>query len=311
MPTRERTGVDPEGLFLLWAARKTGVLDALTGHAGTPAEVAAAAGVTTRAAEVTVDALADMGFLERVGEEYEPTNRLLGFLAIRDLRSVGALPHALDLLDAYTSLPGTMVTGEAPAWHADWRRHELGAHAATDEARVRAAVTAAVRAHPDATRVLDVLGGSGVYAREFAARGFDVTLVDDPEVVEAVEPMLANSEVTLEAGSLPALAGAGFDLAFAADCCRALSPAENRHLLTAVSEALEPGRTLVLVEALGGRSTAAPAVAVEGLATGAGGAYEAATYRSWLADAGFGRVEVRDVPGTDRQAVVARKRAVE
>ncbi|WP_101295427.1 methyltransferase [Halegenticoccus soli] len=311
MPTRDRTGLDIEELFLLWAARRSGVLGALTDRAGTPEAVAEQAGVTDRAARATVEALAELGFLARVGDEYELTNRALGFLAKRDVRSIGRLPHALDLFDLWVALPETMATDDPPARPPNWTRNRLGAHAATDDALVRAAVTAAVRARPDAERVADLFGGSGVYAREFAARGFDATLVDDPAVIEIVEPLLARGPVELVAGDPPTLPAAAFDLAFAADACRERSIDGNRKLCAAAFDALAPGGAIVLVDAVRGRSDAATRIAAEALAKGGGGTYGEAEFRAWLADAGFSDVAVRDVPGTDRAAAVGYKHTVD
>ncbi|MFB6154450.1 MAG: class I SAM-dependent methyltransferase [Haloferacaceae archaeon] len=334
MPTRDRLDTDTDGLFLLWAARRTGVLDALTRHAGTAAEVADATDVSERAARIAVRTLADLGFLERVdgGEsartdrsdgtergdaEYEITNRALGFLAKRDVRSIGRLPHALDELESLTALPETMVRGTPPAPSDDHLRNRLGAHYATDESVVRACVTAAVHERPDAGLVFDVAGGAGVYAVEFARRGYETTLVDDPAAIDVVEPLLSKRNVSLAAGApddLPAgggdaseSGGTSPDLVFAGDLTHRLSPAENRAFLGAAHDALAPDGALVLTDAVRGRSEAATRVAVTALASGDGDAYDEATYRDWLADAGFRDVRVSDVPGTDRQAVAGHR----
>ncbi|SEP20309.1 Methyltransferase domain-containing protein [Halogranum amylolyticum] len=319
MPTQDRERLPTEQLLLLWAARRSGALDALLESAGTPADVAETADVTLHAARVTVGALEAMGFLERVGTEYEITNRALGFLAKRDVRSIGRLPHALDLLDLSTELPETMATGSSPERPPNWTRNRLGAHAATDEADVRACVTAAVREYPGTppARVLDVAGGSGVYAREFVARGFDVTLVDDRETVDVVSPLLAPTSVDLVATDLPSLAALGsdgasspveqVDLVFGVDVLRRFAARENESLVAETADVLAPGGTLVLADVFDGqRADAAETVriAVEALATGDGGLYDERTVRAWFEDAGLVDVAVRSVPGTDRRAVV-------
>lgn len=255
MPTRDTTDLPPTALTLLWAARETGIVDAVTTDAGTPAAVAASTGVTDRAARVTVRSLADLGFLRRVGGEYEPTNRALGLLAKRDVRSIGRIPHALDLQTVLRDLPETMQTGDPPADPPDWTRNRLGAVEATDEATVRACVTAAIRAAPDADCVLDVRGGSGRYAREAAARGRRATLFESPEVCEVVEPLLAPTDVSLVAGDLgspPAVApetDGPFDLALAVDLVRRLDPARARETFAGLADALAPEGTVVLVDA--------------------------------------------------------------
>lgn len=312
MPTRDRSQSSVESLALLWAARESGVVDALTTSAGTAEAVAETADVTPRAARLTVEALASMGFIKRVGDEYEITNRALGFLAKRDVRSIGHLPHALDAFSLYTDLPESMATGETPAFPDDWRRNRLGAHDATDESIVRACVTAAVREAPDATRVLDVAGASGVFAREFCERGSDVTYVDDPETVEVVRPLLSRAGIELVAGDPTDPPVAGFDLAFVGDAFAGRNTDDAASLVEGVHDSLTSGGVAVFVDTLHGRCStdATTRRAVDALATGTGDLYDESTVRSWVDSAGFARQTVRDVPGTDVQAVVA-ERAVD
>lgn len=302
-----------ETLFLLWAARETGVVDALVERSGTPEAVAAETDVTEESARVVVDALADLGFLARVGDEYEPTNRALGFLAKRDVRSIGSLPAALDELDRLTDLPASMTVDPDSALtptdrRSDERRNELGAHAATDEAEVRARVTAAVRAAGGPETALDVCGGSGVYAREFAARGVETTMLDDVESVSTVSPHLASSDVTLTSESVGDLS-TSFDLVFAADLCTSLSAAENAALLPVAAERVLPGGTLAFAETVRDRAATETAVAadVRGLARGSGRAYAEADYRGWLSAAGLERVRFESIPGTDATLVTAKR----
>ncbi|MFD1644253.1 methyltransferase domain-containing protein [Haloarchaeobius litoreus] len=320
---------DRETLFLLWAARETGVLDALLSDADTPAEVAARTDVTERAARLAVEGLADAGFFRDVGGVYEPTNRALGFLAAADLRSVGRFPAELDDLDALRQLPETMRGGAPPisddatepapdGTTTAWTRNRLGRVQATDEATVRACVTAAQHVAPDG-RVVDVGGAPGTYAVEFARRGYDVTLLDAPGRIEASASLLAREPVETVAWGLPddsdggadgtaALPVDGVDCAFVPLRTSDRSAAANRRLVAAAADALAPGGWLVVVDHLRGRSPAARTTTVRRLALGSGEAYEPAAYREWFESAGVRAVQVRDVPGTDRQAVLGQAR---
>ena len=297
MPTRERTAASVETLALLWAARETGILDALLTIAGSPAEIAAETDTTERAVRATVDALAAEGFLERVGESHEPTNRALGLLAKTDVRSIGRLPHGLDRFDALAALPETMREGDSPHRPDDWTRNRLGAVAATEASVVRACVTAAVRERPDADRVLDLGGAPGTYAEEFAARGCDVTLVDRADAVEVARPVLAHEPIDLATDDDPLPEA---DLAFVPAVDRRRSADEYRDLFDRLHDVLAVEGAVVVVDRLADRSAGATADAIAALATGEGGPHDAAAYREWLGDAGFEAVEVRDVPGTDR-----------
>ncbi|SEK28107.1 class I SAM-dependent methyltransferase [Haloferax larsenii] len=312
MPTRDRSRFSVESLALLWAARESGVIDALTTSAGTVEAVAETAAIDRRAARITVDALESMDFIKRVGDEFEITNRALGFLAKRDVRSIGRLPNALDRFSLYTDLPETMQTGAPPALPTEWTRNRLGAHDATDEAVVRACVTAAVRAMPDATRVLDLAGASGVFTREFLARGYEVTYLDTPETVDVVRPLLSRAGAELVAGDPTDPPVENFDLVFVGDAFAGRDADEAAEIVAAAYGALEPGGTAVFVDALHGRCStdATTQAAVDALALGRGDLHDESTVRSWVESAGFVRQTVQDVPGTDLQSVVA-ERAVD
>ncbi|WP_435062862.1 methyltransferase domain-containing protein [Halobaculum sp. EA56] len=302
MPSDERTGLGTEALFLVWAARRTGVLEALLSTAGTPAEVAAETDVSEPRAARLVEALATLGFLEAVDGEYEPTNRALGMLAKRDVRSIGPIPHELDVLDELVGLPETLETGVPPERHREWEANALGAHYATDDATVRACVTAAVRAAPDAETVVDLCGGSGAYAAEFAARGLDATLVESPAAVDLLG-RVHGDRVTLHAGPATALDGS-FGLAFLGDALSGMDSAEARATLSAAVDLLGDGGALVATDVLDDGSEAAVAAEARGLAAGHGGAHDPAAVRDWLTEAGLADVRVDPVPGTDRHAAV-------
>ncbi len=315
MPTRPRTDARIETLFLLWAARETGVLDALMGTAGTPTEVAAETDIPEPVAETVIELLVDSGFLTQVEGKYEPTNRALGFLAKRDLRSIGRLPHALDTLNALAGLPETLRTGETPSLPTDWRQNRIGAAAAIDEQTVRARVTAAVRSAPDAASVLDVCGGAGMYAREFASRGYDVTLLDHPEVVELVTPFLQHhtdsdearkGAVRLHSGA-PQNLDAPVDLAFLGGGLEELDADEAELLILNLVDALAPAGTLVVAGLPEAGTEMAVTTAIRAFALGEGRAHTVEDIVGLFDEAGLTGIADERVPGDDLFVVVGRR----
>lgn len=324
-------------LAALHAARETGVLDAVLSTADGPAAVAAEADVAERDAAVVLDVLADAGFFERLDGAYEPTNRALGLLTKTDLRSIGATPHAVDRFACYAALPDALAAaGEGATTEDDgsddarsraaaarpdgFDRNRLGAVQATDDRVVSAAVSAAVRAVPDPDRVLDLGGAPGPYATEFAARGHDVVLRDDPEALDAARPLLAPRAVDLDPGALADALPAA-DLVFASDLTPRLGDDALADALAAVRDALAPDgsghgdlgagdRAFVAVEHVRDRTPGATTRRFEALATGTPGDVRTERdLREAAADAGFERVEVRAVPGLDRAVVAARPRS--
>ena len=307
MPTAGDADLDMPALALLWAARETGLLAALVDEPGGAEEAADSAGVTERSARIVVDALVDLDFLRRVDDGVEPANRALGLLATRDLRSVGAVPATLDRFDAYAELPRTIESGVPPVDPDERVRHRLGAAEALDDASVEATVDTALAANPDAERALVIADGPGRHARALAERGIDVTLLDGPAVIEAVEPLLDPTPVEPRAGSL-ADVGMTFDLVLTVDSAWRQPAEENRFTVLAAANVLAPGGAIVLVEPLRDRSAAAVEVAAAALATGSGEPYPESTVREWFADADLAGIEASDVPETPYQAVVGRRR---
>lgn len=316
MPTRHGTDHPTETLLLLWALREVGALDALTRRAGTPAELASETPLSPAAAERVIELLSDLGFVARVDGEYETTNRSLGFLVKRDLRSIGSLPGELDVIDALVDLPSTLAEHPEAAPERsrdddeDRLRNRLGAELATDPAIVRARVTAAIRAAPSAERVLLVDDGAGTYAREFVARGLEATVLSGRDVLDVVEPFLDAAAVETTAG--PPSSAEPSDLVFGVDLLSEMRPAEARLTAEAVADLTTPEGTTVLVEPIRDRLATDVAAAFEArrLALGAGRCYAEATVTDWLEGAGL-RATVEPIPAAERVAVVGRpERAV-
>ena len=300
--------MDYRELCLLWAARETGIIDAVMFHAGTPAEIADETNVTERAARITLSAMAELGYLETVDGEYEATNRALGLFAKTDVRSIGRMPHYMDCLDDWLELPETMRTGSSPEPSGEWTTNFMGAMAAIDETMVRTCVTEAVHENPDAERVLDIGGGPGSFSTEFARRGFDVTLFDQPDVIEVDRKFLEHEPVTLVAGDATDDLPTGFDLAFCSRVAHALGPDGNRALLRNTFEALEPGGVAVFTDKVRGYADDAALFGAHMLAvTENGDTYDEEQFREWFEDVGFESIDVRDVPGTHQQAIVGHR----
>ncbi|MGA9401112.1 class I SAM-dependent methyltransferase [Haladaptatus sp.] len=300
--------MDYRELCLLWAARETGIIDAVMFHAGTPVEIAAETGVTERAARITLAAMAELGYLETVDGEYEATNRALGLFAKTDVRSIGRMPHYMDCLDSWLALPETMRTGDAPEPSEEWTTDFMGAMATIDETTVRTCVTEAVHETPRAERVLDIGGGPGEFSKEFARRGFDVTLFDRPDVIEVDEKFLEHEPVELVPGDATDDLPTGFDLAFCSRVAHALGPDENRALLENAFGALSPGGVAVFTDKVRGWADDAALFGAHMLAvTENGDTYDETRFREWFEGAGFESVDVRDIPGTQQQAIIGHR----
>ncbi|KAB7515267.1 SAM-dependent methyltransferase [Halosegnis rubeus] len=279
-------------LLLLAFARRRGILETLTTDAGTPEAVAEATDTDPSVAEAVTTALADRGFLERVGREYEPTNRLLGFLTKTDVRSIGSLPATLDALDAWTDHDTDPERT---------RVNRLGEQWARDEHAVRAAVTAAVHAAPTAERVVCLRDGPGRHASEFATRGYDATILESTARGDTVAPLLAPTEVRLEIGGYDTMPQT--DLAFAVGMLARSDDDRARRWLAAAGEAAP---TVVCIEPVRDRSPEGALLDVEHHLRDGGRVRPESALRSLFADVGLD-CSVTALPGTEGVALVGRR----
>lgn len=297
-------------VFLLWACRETGVLETLLDGPKTAETVADRAGVTERAARIALDGLADIGHVERTDEGYVATDGLAGFDPETPVLDRGMLPHRIDSLEKYMHLPETMRTGEPPG-HTEAGFHNfVGAMATMDDATVREVVTTAEHRHPRPDQVLDVGGGPGSFAAEFAARGADVTLVDREGVLDLLADHHDDLGVAVSPGDARDSLPTGFDLVFSARMTSSFTPADLRDYFSNAYAALEPGGTLVCAERVRGYSEMAERFAVHMLAVFENGdTHGWDAYRSALEDVGFADPSIQEVPRTEYQIVTGRKPA--
>ncbi len=152
---------------------------------------------------------------------------------------------------------------------------------------------------PGARRLLDLGGGHGEFAMEFARRGQAVTMQDRPEVVAIAEERgrVAAAGVQLFAGDFfEELPAEEFDVVFCSGVTHTYDEARNLRLFEAVRSLLAPGGTLVIATLLRHRAPAVDLFAVQMLMVSTGGDTHAEEdYRRWLAEAGYGQVELAEV----------------
>jgi len=295
-------------VFLLWACRETGVFDALFAGHSRSETVAEHAGITDRASEIVLDALADSGYVRKIADGYEPTDALDGFDPETPPVERGILPHRVDSLENYIRLPETMRTGESPEPTEEGFKNYMGAMASIPEGTLRAIVTAAEHAHPRPDRVLDVGGGPGRFGAEFARRGAQVTLLDQPEVLNLLADHHADLDVDVVEGDARQSLPTGFDLVFSARMTVSLSLPGIREYFGNVFEALDSGGTFVAAEWVRDRADVAERFGLHMLSmSDVGNTYTENEYRLALESAGFIEPEIRDVPDTRFQLVVGQK----
>lgn len=163
---------------------------------------------------------------------------------------------------------------------------------------------------PSAGSLLDLGGGHGEYAVEFARRGVKVTLLDRPAMVD-----VARAGGAVEAAGVELVAGdffetlpdARFDVVFISGVTHTMPGDRVAELLRRAASVAAPGGLLAVQTFLRARHRTGAIFAVQMLSTGGGGDTHAEDeYRRWVTGAGFAPPEVVDLDEGRRSLLLAR-----
>lgn len=294
--------MDHRELLFLRALREAGVLDALVTSAGTSEEVAADTAVSPTMAKFVLQTLSALGYLTQVDGTYEPTTELLGILTTKDVRSIGTLPARLDDADRLVELGTRLRGGEVSTDDEEELVNGLGAAAARDSATVRAVGTAVLRGSPDVSDAVVFDGAPGRLAVELAARGVDVTLLDDPTALSASEGVLSGTQVSpLPTSDVENLLPSGLVVVapgFKRD------PRPRDRLLQLASDTVATDGRVVLVDRFHDENEQFPLASVMDVArTGAVRDRSNPAVRTALERVGLSVDAIDPIPGTDFVAV--------
>lgn len=292
-------------VFLLWACRETGVIEAILEGAIDAEQLVDRTDITDRAATAVLSALDHFAFVESNGNTYEPTERLRGFDPETPALDRGILPHRLDTFEEYLELPEKMRGNYGSGFTEEEFRNYMGGMATVGESTVRTIVTGAEHAHPRPSRVLNVGGGPGRFAVEFQRRGADVTLLDRDSTLDFLADHHQEKGLEVVEGDATESLPTGFEMVFSARMMVSLSLDEIRAYFANAYDALDSGGTFVGAEWVRGRSELAERFGFHMLAISeVGNTYTEAAYRDALEAAGFVDVEINEIPDTRYQTII-------
>ncbi|HET8853658.1 MAG TPA: class I SAM-dependent methyltransferase [Ktedonobacteraceae bacterium] len=173
-------------------------------------------------------------------------------------------------------------------------------------------------------RVLDLGAGAAPWSLALAARNPDirVTAVDLPAVLAVTRQVVATSGYDLQFDYLSGdlftidLGRSAYDLAIAGNLCHLFDEATNRRLLGRLFDAIRPGGTLAILDALPNERLDGPRPIVLYalgllLRTNRGQVYPFSTYMGWLRDIGYEAVELIDLsPSTPPISLIMARRPI-
>ena len=276
-----------------------------------------------RGVRILCDALVAEGLLEREGEAYK-NGPLVEQLLLPDSPAsrVASLHHTAKLYERWGRLHEAVKSGRPVSdEHLDPELvgdEQQFAQAMADVGRVSAVETSKVLDLDGVRRLLDVGGGPGIYAIEFAQRHPDLEVVvfDRESTLDVAETNIRaaalEDRVTCRAGNaLEDDLGGPYDLIFTSNVVHIYSAATNRELLRNCASALEPGGRLVIKDFLLDDDRLNPpggaVFAVNMLVSTEGGdCYTVAEVNAWLSELGLRFESLVDV-ATKSRLLIARK----
>jgi len=284
----------------LFTALKLGVFSALARGSADAAMVARRVGADPRRLAVLLNGLTAMGLLRKTGGRYRNGEVAASFLAGGPRSKSSILLHQGDCWRDWSRLEET-VRGGRKGRPLGGDEQENFIRGMEDNARERAAhVAARFRLRPG-ERLLDLGGGPGTYAVEWARRHprAAVTLFDTRGTLRITRRILeekgASGAVRLIEGDFLAdPIGGPYDFVWISHILHAYSEKDCRALLRKARRAIVPGGRVAVQEFLvddGGASPPGPAFfSIHMVAVTEGGrAYSAREVAGMLRAAGFGK----------------------
>jgi len=287
--------------MVLFAALDLGVFSALADGPADAARLARRLSADTRRLSILMNALVGVGLLGKSGNSYRNSEIADRFLAEGPLSKASILLHHLDCWPEWTILAGKIRVGrKAPGKGKGYQENFI--RGMEDNARERAFFVAKQISLREGERVLDLGGGPGTYAVEWAKRypGARVTVFDVPETLSVTRKILREKGVSrlvsLRGGDfLRDRIGGPYDLVWISQILHAYSEKDCLFLLRKVRKAVARGGRVAVQEFLlekGGTFPPGPAFfSVHMVAVTDGGkAYTADEIAAMFKKAGYRRV---------------------
>ena len=298
---------------VLMAALEVGLIKALLDQPCPPAKVAQKLALDERAAVRVISVLVDAGYLEQKGDGVVVAPDARALLDPADAAFVGdRLLHLHDLLVRWVQLPAVLRDGGPARFERtpESLRAFIGSMRVGARERARPLADRLAALYPATKSVLDVGGGPGTQALAFREHGWQVTVLDFPEVIDLMAGDLARAGIAaIKGDATQGIPAQGFDLVYCGNLFHSMSPAECALVVESAARALTSGGALAIHDFLRGTGLPSSLFAVNMLAaTSAGDVYGEEDYRRWCEGAGLRDFAVHEVAGQSQRLLTADKR---
>ena len=270
-PARIRDMAGFQQSRILLTAYELDLFTALGAECLTAREVADALGTDERATDRLMNALCALELLEKEAGRFANTPLTARFLVRGKPDYMVGLGHTVHLWESWSTLTravqqGRSVGGPLKDRGETWFTSFIAAMHA--RAQDQAPAVAALLDLSGVRRVLDVGGGSGIFAMALvrAREGIRATVFDLPNVVPLTRDYIAREGLT---DRMDTAAGdyhiddlrSGFDLVFLSAIVHSNSLEQNQHLIRKCAEALNPGGQVVVQDFIVDEDRTRPAFA--------------------------------------------------
>jgi SAM-dependent methyltransferase len=274
------------------------------------AEAAKALGTDARATDRLMNALCSLGLMEKREGRFCNNPTASRYLVRGKPEYMAGLMHTVHLWETWSTLTaavhrgGSVVSGRIGDRGEKWLRAFIAAMHWRGRQHARDVI--ALLDLSGVTRVLDVGGGSGVYATAFARAKPDITAVvfDLPSVVSMTQGYVAQEELSDRVKTISGdyevdELGQDFDLVFLSAIIHSNSESGNRGLLRKCVGALKPKGQLIVQDFIVDEDRTGPPFAVLFalnmlVGTESGDTYRESEVREWMREAGLSGIGRKD-----------------
>jgi len=297
------TGFMPSRVIL--TANNLGIFDHLKKPLSAT-EIAGKMKIDPRAAEILLDALAGFGLVSKSrGGKYRnaPVSNHYLIKGAR-LYQGDIVKHASTMWENFSVLDEVVRTGRPARRGFDHTSFIMGMH---NLAKLRTESLIKAIGFKGIKTVLDLGGGPGTNAIAMAKKGIKAVIFDVPETIEIAKKVARREGVKgigfIAGNFLIDSIGSAYDLILLSQIFHAYSAEENIALLRKCMAALNPGGRVVVQEfPIDDARTSPPSSALFSVnmlvGTEKGRCYSPREIKSWLEEAGFKNIAVKNLPET-------------
>ncbi len=270
-------------------------------------EVALKINCNEHATDRLMNALVALGFLRKVHGKFYNSENASQYLVKGKPEFMGGLFHSLGLWNTWGSLTESVKAGTSAAEHKpspggiDWLESFIGAmhYRGVKEAKI----TALMLDLTNVNKMLDLGGGSGVFAMEFIKKNpnLNALIFDLPNVIPITNRYVEQEKMTekisfLNGNYLVDDFGGGYDLIFLSAIVHINSFDENNFLIKKCYDSLNAGGQIVIKDWVMNEDRTEPAggafFALNMLVgTERGDTYTETEMKSWFTNAGIKKIE--------------------